>query len=168
MKKFLLFSAFLIAALCNSFSSHAQESFPEIHNQPIVIHFLDAGDASPQVHLHVILVAGYSQDDLRRSLWWEERTTDSRGDLQLPQAMINLPWVQVFVAQGKRCSRRQAAQTLSVERIRSDGMSSRNVCGLAAAKDKPGELNFFVQTPGPSADKDRRSEPEHGANGTDR
>ena len=145
MKKFLAFSLLATAALFTSNSAHAQESFPEIHNQPIKIHLLDAEDGSPKANFRVILVAGYSQDDLRKGLWREEAATDAEGDLKLPQAMLNLPWMQVIVAQGKLCRFKQPASGLSVERIREDGLSAPNPCGLAAANEKPGELNFFVR-----------------------
>jgi hypothetical protein len=149
MKKFLFFSPLLsflaIATLSTPNLAHAQESFPEIHNQPIKIHLLDAEDGSPKANLRVILVAGYNQDDLRKGLWREETATDSDGDLKLPRAMLNLPWMQVIVAQGKLCIYKQPAPGLSVERIREEGLSAPNPCGLAAVTEKPGELNFFVR-----------------------
>jgi hypothetical protein len=49
------------------------------------------------------------------------------------------------VAQSKLCSYKQPAQGLSVERIREEGLNAPNPCGLAAANEKPGELNFFVR-----------------------
>ncbi len=149
MKKFSSFPFLLAllatAALSTVTSAHAQESFPEIHNQPIKIHMLDAEDGSPKANLRVILVAGYSQDDLRKGLWREETATDSDGDLKLPRTMLNLPWMQVIVAQGKLCTYKQPAPGLSIEHIREEGLSAPNPCGLASASEKPGELNFFVQ-----------------------
>ena len=148
MKKFSSFSFLLslltIAAFSAVTAARAQESFPEIHNQPIKIHLLDAEDGSPKANFRVILVAGYSQDDLRRGLWRQDASTDAEGDLKLPQAMLNLPWMQVIVAQGSLCRFKQPAQGLSVEHIREEGLSAPNPCGLAAANEKPGELNFFV------------------------
>jgi hypothetical protein len=144
MKKFLLLSILTAAALHAALPAQAQESFPEIHNHPIRIHLLDADDGSPKSNFRVILVAGYNQDDLRKGLWRQDAATNSDGDLQLPKTMLNLPWMQVIVPQSKLCSFKQPAQGLSIERIREEGLSAPNQCGLANAQEKQGELNLFV------------------------
>jgi hypothetical protein len=145
MKKFLLFSFLTTAALSASTATHAQESYPEIHNDPIKIHLIDAQDGSPMANLRVVLAAGYSQDDLRKGLWRAEATSDTQGDVKLPRTMLNLGFMQILVAQDTPCTYKQSAQSLSIERIRTDGLSAPNHCGLVTANEKPGELNFFVR-----------------------
>jgi hypothetical protein len=145
MKKILLLSFLATTALFTITPAHAQESFPEIHNDPIKIHLIDAQDGSPIANLRVLLAAGYSQYDLRKGLWREEATSDAQGDIKLPRTMLNLGFLQILVAQNKPCTHKQSVQSLSIERIRIDGFSAPNHCGPAVADEKPGELNFFVR-----------------------
>jgi len=121
------------------------ESFPVVHNDPITVRILGGEDAHPLAHLHLILTGGYQERDIRLEMWREEILTDSNGNARLPPGLANLPLLQVRVAKKHLCmDAHQAA--FSIDRIRRDGLSSPNHCGIATVLDVPGVLNVFAMS----------------------
>ena len=142
------FRAFVCAAgmfaLAASASSQS-EIFPNVHNQPIVIHVVDGRDGKPLAHARVSLVGGYTARDLHLQMWHEEAFTDEQGRARISSAMENLPIHQIEVAKSQLCADSHSA-IVSVEQIRRDGLSMPNRCGTGAAEGTPGVFTVFVKT----------------------
>ena len=137
----------------------ADETFPNLHNEPIFVRVLDGQSGHPLAHLHLVLIAGYDQRDLHDRLWREEVLTDEQGRARLSAQLANLPWLQVWPAGAPSCQPRLRASSFSVERIRRDGLSAPNRCGLAAAEDAPGVFTVFVKGKSGVADAASASSP---------
>jgi hypothetical protein len=134
----------LVAAAANS----AGESFPVVHNEPVTVRILGGKDGRPLGRLHLILIAGYDQRDLREQLYREEVLTDSDGQARLPNQLASLPWLQVWVGKKQLCHAHPRRASFSVERIRRDGLSAPNRCGKATVEDAPGVFTVFVKGKG--------------------
>ncbi len=132
-----------IAALAASASGQS-EIFPNVHNQPIVIHIVDGRDGKPLAHTRLSLVGGYTKRDLHLQMWHEEALTDDQGRARMSSAMENLPILQIEVAKSHLCADSRSA-TVSVEQIRRDGVSMPNRCGTVTAEDTPGVFSVFVK-----------------------
>jgi hypothetical protein len=135
--------ALLTAPLCG-----ADENNAVIHNEPITVRILSGKDGHPLPHAHLIFIAGYDQRDIAGRLWQEETLTDEQGRARLSKQLANLPWLQVWVNKKSLCQENPRQASFSVERIRRDGLSSPNRCGIATVEDAPGVFTVFVKTKG--------------------
>ena len=100
-----------IAALAASASGQS-EIFPNVHNQPIVIHIVDGRDGKPLAHTRLSLVGGYTRRDLHLQMWHEEAFTDDQGRARMSSAMENLPILQIEVAKSHLCADSRSATAL--------------------------------------------------------
>jgi hypothetical protein len=123
------------------------EVFPVAHGGTIAVRVLGGKDGKPQVHAHVILVGGYDQRDLGLGLWREEVLTDGEGTVRLSNALGNLPLLRVEVEKRRACETDANRAAISVERIRRDGLSGANRCGMVVANNAPGVFTIFVKAP---------------------
>lgn len=128
--------------LANS-AAHADETFPVDHRDPIVIQILDGVTGQPLTHVHVQLLGGYDENDLDRRIWVEELLTDEKGQVRLSNQLENLPFLRVHVLKAALCDK--VADRFSVERIRRDGLSAANRCGIATVENTPGVFAIFVK-----------------------
>jgi len=155
----VLFGAGLAAlAAC---ASDAVETFPAVHNEPITIRVLSGKTGQPLVHARLLLVGGYDRRDLQLKMWHEEALTGLDGGARLPDALANLPFLQIRAARRHLCQADSSAATYSVERIRRDGLSTPDRCGFATVEDAPGI--FIVYAKGRGAAKTRFSSAPHAA-----
>ena len=138
-------------ALLTATLSGADETFPEVHNEPITVRILGGKDGQPLAHLHLILLAGYDQGDLHDQLYRAELLTDTHGQARLPKQLANLPWLQVWVSKKPLCQAKPRGESFSVELIRRDGVSAPNRCGMATVEDEPGVFAVFVKGKGTNA-----------------
>lgn len=174
MRKVLLLICLMVAPWSAAWKARAQQSYPEVHDDPIRIRILTGTEGAPVPHLPVLLLAGYERNDLRKGLWQEEAATDDEGNLQVPSSLVNFPWLRIVPAKGiKPCLSKPSERVFSMERIRLDGLSAPNSCGPIALEDRPGTFNFFVaeglqMLPGQSANHDSRGMDGAGAKEADR
>src|SRR5271170_6498856 len=75
----------------------ADEVFPVVHREPIVVRVLDGKGGRPQEHVRVVLTAGYDRRDLALGMWREEAVTDAEGKVRLSDGLRNLPLLRVEV-----------------------------------------------------------------------
>jgi hypothetical protein len=138
----------------------ANESFPSVHHEPITVRILGGKVGQPLAHLHVVLVGGYTQRDLQLGYWREEVLTDARGEARLSYLMTNLPFVQISVEKKHPCFTDSSASPFSMERIRRDGLSTANRCGIATVENVPGVFAVFVKAkpPAPAAPQRAKNE----------
>jgi len=141
--------------------SDADEIFPVVHNEPITIRVLSGKTGQPLAHARLLLVAGYDRRDLQLKMWHGEALTGLDGMARLPDALANLPFLQIVVAKKHLCQADSGAATYSVERIRRDGLSTPDRCGYATVEDAPG--TFIVYAKGRGAPKTRFSSASHAA-----
>jgi len=127
----------------------ADEDFPVVHNETITIRVLDGVDGHPVPHAHLSLLAGYNQRDLHLEMWHDDISTDNHGIARLPNALANLPLLQISVAKSPTCEAHAGSATFSVDLIRRDGVSTPNRCGNAISEDLPGVFTVFVKTKPP-------------------
>ncbi len=132
------------AVLLASVTCGAGEVFPVAHNDTLTVRVLNGEDGKPQKRVHVVLVAGYDRRDLRLELWREEAVTDAEGNVRLSNSLGNLPLLRLMVRERHACSAGTNEAAISVERVRRDGLSGVNRCGLATAAEAPGLLTVFV------------------------
>jgi hypothetical protein len=132
-------------ALFTASAVRADETFPVDHKEPITIHILDGATGQPLVHAHVLLLGGYDQSDIDHRVWPEETLTDDHGDVHLSNQLANLPYLQVRVEKAPLCQQDAGDSSFSVERIRRDGLSAPNRCGVATVDDAPGVFAVFVK-----------------------
>jgi len=132
-------------ALFCSLASRANEIFPSIHNEPITVQVLSGKDGKPVPHAHLLVVAGYDQEDLRLRLWQNEILTDAEGKVLLSKPVGNLPLLQVWVTKAPLCQESPRKTSFSVEEIRRDGLSTPNRCGIATVTDRAGIFTVFVK-----------------------
>jgi hypothetical protein len=123
----------------------SENSLPAVHPEPITIRILDGKDGAPLAHVHLLLVAGYDDRDLRLGMWSAEAITDAKGRASLPNALKNFSFVAVWVAKHKLCAAHGRSPGIILERIRSEGMSTANLCGTTVVEDTPGVLNVFAK-----------------------
>ncbi|MGD0902173.1 MAG: hypothetical protein ABR924_04440 [Terracidiphilus sp.] len=154
----------VLLALPAAQASGAVEVFPVVHNEPITIRVLSGKTGLPLIHARLLLVAGYDRRDLRLRMWRGEAFTGLDGNARLPDALANLPFLQIRLARKHLCQADSSAATYSVERIRRDGLSTPDRCGFAAVEDAPGI--FIVYAKGKGAAKTRFSSASHAAAAT--
>jgi hypothetical protein len=133
--------ALLTATLCG-----ADETFPVVHNEPITVRILGGKDGQPLAYYHLLLIAGYDQNDLHDQLYRQELLTDAHGHVRLPKQLANLPWLQVWIDKKSLCQAHPRRDSFSVELIRRDGLSAPNRCGTVTVGDAPGVFNVFVKS----------------------
>jgi hypothetical protein len=139
-------AALLVAALLLPMSAvRADETFPVAHTEPIAVHVLYGKDGKPLAHAHLLLVAGYSPEELKMQTWREEAISDENGKAQLSNQLANLPFLQVWVFKKKTCQLTPRNEIFSIERIRRDGLSTPNHCGTVSAEAAPGVFTVFVK-----------------------
>jgi len=129
-------------------ASGAGETFLAVHNEPITIRVLSGKTGLPLIHARLLLVAGYDRRDLRLRMWRGEAFTGLDGNARLPDALANLPFLQIRLARKHLCQADSSAATYSVERIRRDGLSTPDRCGFAAVEDAPGVFIVFAKGKG--------------------
>jgi hypothetical protein len=129
----------------------ADEVFPVVHREPISVTVLDGRGGNPQAGVHVVLVAGYDRRDLDLGLWRQEAVTDATGSVPLSDALKNLPLLRIEVLKRGRCAADAGDAAFSVERVRRDGVSTPNRCGVVVAAEAPGVLSVFVKGKKPGA-----------------
>jgi len=128
----------------------AAESFPVVHSEPITVRIVGGKDGRPLGRLHLTLIAGYDRSDMREQAFREEVLTDAHGEARLSSQMANLPWLQVWVEKKMLCQENPRIASFSVERMRRDGLSTPNHCGMATVEDSPGVFTVFVKGNGPA------------------
>jgi hypothetical protein len=133
-------------ALLTATLNGAAESFPVVHNEPITVRILGGKNGQPLAHLHLVLLAGYNQSDLRDQLYRTEVLTDAQGQARLPRQLANLPWLQVWVAMKPLCQAKPRGDSFSVDLIRRDGLSAPNRCGTVTVEETPGVFTVFVKS----------------------
>jgi len=133
------------AALLTATLNCVAETVPVIHNESITIRILNGKDGLPLDHVHLILLGGYDQKDLRDQLYRAEVLTDAHGEARLTRQLANLPWLQVWVDRKQLCQVNPRKASFSVDLIRRDGLSAPNRCGIATVEDTPGVFTVFVK-----------------------
>ena len=123
----------------------SEGSVPVSHPEPITIQILDGKGGAPLAHVHLLLVAGYDDRDLRLRLWSAEAITDARGRVGLPRALKDFSFVEVRVAKRKLCAAHGRSFGANLDRVRNEGMSTPNHCGTTVVEDTPGVLNVFAR-----------------------
>jgi len=121
-----------------------ENSLPVTHPEPITIQILDGKGGTPLAHVHVELVAGYDDRDLQLGLWSAEAITDSHGQMSLPNALKSFSFVAVWVDKHKLCGAHGRMPGVSLDRIRKEGSSTANECGVTVVEDTPGVLRVFA------------------------
>jgi hypothetical protein len=137
----------------------AVEPFPVDHHEIITVRVLSGKTGWPVAYAHVLLLGGYDLQDLRERIYAEEEESNDVGQLHLSQQMANLPFLQVWVTKLALCQGSPRRAAFSVERMRRDGLSAPNECGLVAVEDAPGVFTVFVKT-GKKPKKLKRKEVE--------
>jgi hypothetical protein len=122
-----------------------------VHREPITVRIVGGKDGRPLEGLHLTLIAGYDQRDMREQLFREEALTDAHGRARLSNQLANLPWLQVWVGKKSLCQKNPRRGGFSVELIRRDGLSAPNLCGTATVEDLPGVFTVFVKDKGSAA-----------------
>jgi hypothetical protein len=92
------------------------------------------------------MVAGYTHRDINLRIRQEEALTDAHGVARLPNALANLPLLQVSIAKMRLCQPGGGGTVFSIEQIRRDGQSAPNRCGTAMVQDAPGVITVWVKT----------------------
>jgi hypothetical protein len=142
-------SALILAAgmaLLTAVNCGADETFPNVHNEPITVRILGGKNGLPLAHQHLILIAGYDRNDLHDQIFREEAITNAQGQVRLSNQMANLPLLQVWVDKNPLCQANPRAAGFSVEQIRRDGLSTPNRCGTVTVEDAPGVFTVFVKS----------------------
>jgi hypothetical protein len=132
-------------ALALAPAGRANEIFPVVHNEPITVQVLSGKDGKPVPNAHILVLAGYTPEDLRMRLWHDESLTDAEGKAVLSKAVGNLPYVQVWVGHAPLCQGSPNKAAFSVDLVRRDGLSAPNRCGVATVSDQAGVFTVFVK-----------------------
>jgi len=132
-------------ALAGGAACRADEVFPAIHNEPLVVRVLAGKDGRPQQRVRLVLVGGYNRRDLKLRLWQQEAMTDSAGVAHLSNTLRNLPLLHLEVETAHACGATKGEAVFNVEAIRRDGLTSSNHCGRAVVEDEPGVFTVFVK-----------------------
>lgn len=123
----------------------AQIDLPVTHPEPITIRILDGKGGAPLAHVHLRVVAGYDDRDVRLGLWSEEVVTDGQGRASLPGSLKNFSLVAVWVAKHKLCAAHGRSTYMNLDNIRYEGLGTPNRCGTTVAAESPGVLNVFAR-----------------------
>jgi hypothetical protein len=142
-----LFLAIGLALLAAPFS-RADQPFAVNHSEPVTVRILSGKTGLPFAHVHLILIGGYDEIQMRDKLWREEAITDAQGQARLSKQFANLPWLQVWVHKKQLCQSNPGAASFSVERMIRDGLSTPNHCGAMTVEDTPGVFTVFVKGAG--------------------
>ena len=126
-------------------AGRTQNSLPATHPEPITIRILDGKGGAPLAHVHLQVVAGYDDRDLRRGFWSEEVVTDGQGRASLPGSLKNFSFIAVWVAKRKLCAAHGSSTTMNLDDIRYEGSSTPNRCGTTVVAQTPGVLNVFAR-----------------------
>lgn len=121
------------------------ESFPVEHREPITVRVLNGRNGKPLAHLRVALAAGYNEKDLELRLWRDEVVTGAAGAVQVPHGLAEFPFLRVRPLKAKLCQGTARGETYTVERVRSEGLSAPNRCGIVTVAGAPGILVVFVR-----------------------
>ncbi len=128
----------------------AVESIPVDHSEPIMIRILNGKNGLPLPHLHLAVMAGYDERDIRHRSWAEDVSTDSSGQARLPQGLVDFGFLQVLLRKAKACQTNSQRARYNLARIRRDGFSTPNECGIIRVLDRPGILTIFARSGGDS------------------
>ena len=126
-------------------AGRTQNSLPATHPEPTTIRILDGKGGGPLAHVHLQVVAGYDDRDLRLGFWSEEVVTDAQGRASLPGSLKNFSFVAVWVAKHRLCAAHGRSTYVNLDNIRSEGLSTPNRCGTTVIADTPGVLNVFAK-----------------------
>jgi len=124
----------------------AGESFPAEHREPITVRVLDGKTGKPLAHLRLTLVGGYTEKDIGQRLWREEAVTDAAGEVRVPRALGDLPFLEVRPRKTKLCQETSRGETYNVGRIRGEGFNAPNSCGFVKAAASPQVLVVFARS----------------------
>jgi hypothetical protein len=124
----------------------ADEVFPVVHDDAITVRILDGSDGHPIAHARLSLIAGYNRRDLHLAMWHDDVSTDDHGIARLPNALANLPLLQIGIAKQQICQAGSGSAIFSVDLIRRDGLSTSNRCGKASSENAPGAFTVFVKS----------------------
>jgi hypothetical protein len=116
------------------------ETIPVDHREPIIVRVLNGRNGLPVPHLRLLLAAGYDEHDIDRRLWSEEASTNPAGEALVPRALVNFPYFEVSLKKAKPCS---VPLVFNIGRIRHDGQSAPNHCGIISTAEQPGVLTIF-------------------------
>lgn len=150
MTRLLFFVLCLGFALSTNAQPSSVESFPADHKEPITIRVLNGKDGQPIPNLRLILLAGYTESDIAHRFWREEAITNSFGETRLPRALVNFPFLEALLVKAKLCQANLRGDLYKIGRIRSDGWTAPDHCGLIHSVDEPGVLTLFARQNGKS------------------
>lgn len=123
----------------------AQNSWPAMHPQPIAIQILDGKRGAPLERVHLQIVAGYDDNDLRFGRWGAEAITDEQGRAMLPDSLKDFGFLAVWVVKHKLCAAHGLSPRLSLGSIRNEGLSTPDECGTLVPVNQPGMLIVFAK-----------------------
>jgi hypothetical protein len=122
----------------------AGQAIPVDHREPITVRVMNGKNGLPLAHLHLTVIAGYDDRDIRHQLWEEEVSTGNSGEVRLPQGLVDFAFLQVLLRNAKACQK-DSRQLYNLERIRNDGFSAPNDCGIVHVLDASGVLTIFAK-----------------------
>ncbi len=126
-----------------------------MYSEPITIQILDGKRGLPLERVHLQIVAGYNNYDLRQGFWSEETITDGQGRAMLADSLKDFGFVAVWVVRHKLCAAHDRSPRLSLGTIRNEGLSTPDECGTIVPPETPGVLIVFAKAHG----KDLRPAP---------
>lgn len=142
----ILSISFFVSAVASSLICSASEPFPVVHHEPLTVRVLDGASGKPRAGVRVVLAGGYTERDLALGLWQEGARTNASGEVRIPDALANLPFLRVWVIKAKFCQSKGAPGRMLVDRIRNEGWNTDNACGTSTAAVTPGKLVLFVSS----------------------
>lgn len=145
MSRILSISLF-VSAVASALICSASEPFPVVHHEPLTVRVLDGASGKPRAGVRVVLAGGYTERDIALGLWQEGARTNASGEVRIPDALANLPFLRVWVIKAKSCQAKGALGRLLVDRIRNEGWNADNTCGTPTAAATPGKLVLFVSS----------------------
>lgn len=147
------FHPIVLAAAITVFGalSAAGETFPAVHHERLTVRVVNGTDGKPRAGLRVVMAGGYTERDLALGLWQEAAVTNAAGEVRLPDALTNLPFLRIWVSQAPLCLDKGKRVRFLVDRIRNAGFSADNTCGTATAAERRGLLTVFVRGGKPGA-----------------
>lgn len=157
MSRILSISLF-VSAVASTLICSASEPFPVVHHEPLTVRVLDGTSGKPRAGLRVVLAGGYTERDIALGLWQEGARTNASGEVRIPDALANLPFLRVWVIKAKSCQPKGAPGRLLVDRIRNEGWNTDNICGTSTSAATPGKLVLFVKS-NSASDTEAPSEP---------
>ncbi len=125
--------------------SGASETIPAVHHEPLTVRVVNGTDGKPRAGLRVVMAAGYTERDLALGLWQETAVTNTAGDVRVPDALANLPFLRVWVPEAQLCQGKGRRVRFLVARIRNEGWSADNTCGTVTVAERRGLLTLFVR-----------------------